>query len=171
MMEDQNFDVLLLVRENPGVKFKDREESPPHYSLKTLIVKYFYEIKKFEKDTVKTENKTELFRKSDEILIPDVELIGKNEVFEVETLYGHNDPMFKVIDTVEKYVHYQNYKINIILSPFDIFFYYKNLKRLKKQLSKRYDIDLRIRTFNLEENIHFISLNPLMYLSYNQENL
>lgn len=158
-IEGQKIDSRLLVRESPAVKFNSGKESSFHYFLKTLIVKYFYEIQKYEKGTVKTEDETTLYSETQGAIIPDIELIGKNEVYEVETLYGHRDPMFKIINTVEKYIHYQSYKINIILSPFDIFFYFKDLKRLKSQLSERYGIDLQIKTFDLKNNINLISLN------------
>ncbi len=156
----KNIPIERLVKISPREKLKDfKKESELHFFLKTILVRYYYEIKCLELDQVKTEYETPLANDSDNEIIPDIEIKEKNKVIEVETLYGTVNPIGKITETIEKYKKRKFYKINVILTNYDMFFYYKFIKNIKEFYNKEgYKIDFM--TFNFSKRkIDLIGIN------------
>lgn len=161
-VEGVDIPISRLVKPSPNKmqrKENKENESYLHIFLKTLIVKHYFEEKGYERIKVKTEEETEIAKDNNTPIIPDVEIIGDEEVYEVETLYGTSRPLDKIDQTVDKYKNrYKNYKINVLLTNYDVFFYYKDLVDLEKSL-KDDEFNVEFKTVDLSNNkIKFIGI-------------
>jgi hypothetical protein len=123
-------------------------ESDLHYWMKVFIVKYLIEKERYDKETIKTETPLA----PDSKIIPDIQV--DNRVIEVETLYGtgvkYHDPLNKVVETIGKYKN-GNFNLQIILKNLDLFFYYKDLTKLKKSAKDEWNRDVEFFGLNLDK--------------------
>lgn len=129
----------------PNLVKSVRPESDIHFQTKIFIVKYLYEIEKYSKDSVRTEQKIDV-----EDNYPDVQ-VG-NVVFEVETLYNSERPRIKIAEKVKNYKN-KGKKVIIVLKNVDAFLYYKHLIELEEELKEEENIDVEFKTLNLKDNI------------------
>lgn len=127
----------------PNLVKSVKPESDIHFQIKIFIVKYLYEIEKYSKDSVRTEQKID-----EKNIYPDVQ-VG-NIIFEVETLYNSERPLSKIVEKAETYRN-SGKKVNIILKNIDVFLYYKHLIDLEKELEDD-GMKVEFKTLNLKDN-------------------
>ena len=123
-----------------------------HYWIKVFIVKYLIEKKNYEKDAIKTEEDAKFSNSKERVVKPDIKV--NSTVIEVETLYGtaleYHEPLNKVIETIRKYKD-ENFDVLIVFKNLDLFFYYKDLKRLKKSAKEEWNVDVKFFGLDLDK--------------------
>ena len=126
-------------------------ESDLHYWMKVFIVKYLLEKEKYGKDEIKTEEDAKFTSSNGREVIPDINVNSK--VIEVETLYEtgpkYHEPLNKVTETIRRYKD-ENFDVWIVLKNLDLFFYHKDLTKLKKSAKEEWNLDVEF--FGLDLN-------------------
>ena len=125
----------------PSVLVEDGEnESNIHYWMKVFVYKYLIDKKNYSKESIETE-------KQFNDVIPDIKV--NDIVIEIETLFGTGRPVNKITQTIKKYSD-KNVEVWIVIKNVDVFFYYPELMRLKKNVKDQFNINLEIFTLDVE---------------------
>ena len=130
-------------------------EDDIHYWIKVFIVKYLVEKENYEREMIKTEEDAALTINEKKV-IPDIK-VGDRLVIEVETLYGtglkYHEPLNKIrTETIKKYKdNEKDFDVWIVLKNLDLFFYYKDLKKLKKSAKEEWNVNIEFFGLDLDE--------------------
>ena len=125
----------------PQMLVEDGEnESNTHYWMKVFVYKYLINKKNYSKESIETE-------KQFNDVIPDIKV--NNIVIEIETLFGTGRPVNKITQTIKKYSD-KNVDVWVVIKNVDVFFYYPELMRLKKNVKDQFNTNLEIFTLDVE---------------------
>lgn len=125
----------------PSILVEDGEnESDIHYCMKVFVYKYLIEKKNYPKEAIATE-------KEFNGVYPDIKV--NDTVIEIETLFGTGRPVNKITQTIKKYSD-KNVEVWIVIKNIDVFFYYPELMRLKKNVKDEFNTNLEIFTLDVE---------------------
>jgi hypothetical protein len=123
-----------------------------HYWIKVFIVKYLIEKEKYGKDAIKTEDDAKIINSKKREVKPDIKVNSK--VIEVETLYRtgleYHEPLNKVTETIKRYKD-ENFNVWVVLKNLDLFFYHKDLKKLKKSAKEEWNVDVKFFGLDLDK--------------------
>jgi len=131
-------------------------ESDLHYAIKVFVVRLLVEELRKKGLALRTREEIESIVKTEAREgrgIPDIQIAGASEVYEVETLFGEGEFADKKFDdTIKKYPN--NVKVNIIIDNFGFLLHLKDIMRVKKDYRnvEFYTLDLKNRRLvSLEE--------------------
>ena len=134
-------------------------ESYLHYALKVFTVRWLIETEGYTFNSVATETDTQLAQRTNEGLIPDVQ-VG-DTVFEIETLYGTGTPVLAIKETIEKYQERSNLsRIQLILPPIAGFLHYSDLTYLAHEINDAWNLEVSLLIPRLESK-EVISIEQL----------
>ncbi len=144
------------------------KKSKTHFWIKVFLVKILSERLSLALDREIIKKKIRTEHKIKEVNA-DVFIEDSDTVYEVETLFGTgrdgNDPIDKIIRTIEKYVNIDKIKnINIVLENFTLIRHIKDLLEIKRNLEsweEKFDKKFNFYTIDLE-NKSLVSLNDVL---------
>jgi len=144
-------------------------ESDLHYWIKVFIVKCLIEKEKYGKEEIKTENDAKIISSNRREVIPDIKV--NNKIIEVETLYGtgskYHEPLNKLTEKIKNYKN-ENFELQIVLKNLDLFFYHKDLTKLKKSAKEEWNLDVKFFGLNLDKE-ELVPLEDFVKIVKSQE--